>query len=132
MACHQADATQQAAWRSWGHRTICSKLHVKPHQCTALPRRRFFGRAAIALLSQSAKRWHRALPSRPGRTRARTPPASPRIRSFGQIHVRGDHANLQYRLNGIILPEGLNVFGQVFQTRLAHSVSLITGALPAQ
>jgi hypothetical protein len=67
-----------------------------------------------------------------GRTRARTPPASPRIRSFRQIHVRGDHANLQYRLNGIILPEGLNVFGQVFQTRLAHLVSLITGALPAQ
>ncbi|MBV8739530.1 MAG: TonB-dependent receptor [Alphaproteobacteria bacterium] len=52
--------------------------------------------------------------------------------SFGQIHVRGDHANLQYRLNGIILPEGINVFGQVLQTRLAQSVSLITGALPAQ
>jgi outer membrane receptor protein involved in Fe transport len=52
--------------------------------------------------------------------------------SFGQIHVRGDHANLQYRLNGVILPEGINVFGQVLQTRLAQSVSLITGALPAQ
>ncbi len=52
--------------------------------------------------------------------------------SFGQIHVRGDHANLQYRLNGIILPEGINVFGQVLQTRLAQSVSLITGALPAE
>jgi hypothetical protein len=52
--------------------------------------------------------------------------------SFGQIHVRGDHANLQYRLNGIILPEGINVFGQVLQTRLAQSVALITGALPAQ
>src|SRR5271165_4706868 len=46
--------------------------------------------------------------------------------SFGQIHVRGDHANLQFRLNGIILPEGINVFGQVLQTRLANSVSLIT------
>jgi outer membrane receptor protein involved in Fe transport len=52
--------------------------------------------------------------------------------SFGQIHVRGDHANLQFRLNGFILPEGINVFGQVLQTRLAQSVSLITGALPAQ
>jgi hypothetical protein len=36
-----------------GHQTICSKLHVKPHQCTALPRRWFFGRAATALLSQA-------------------------------------------------------------------------------
>ena len=52
--------------------------------------------------------------------------------SFGQIHVRGDHANLQYRINGVQLPEGINVFGQALQTRLANSVSLITGALPAQ
>src|ERR1700726_1735387 len=52
--------------------------------------------------------------------------------SFGQIHVRGDHANLQYRLNGVQLPEGINVFGQSLETRLANSVALITGALPAQ
>src|SRR5438034_6760144 len=52
--------------------------------------------------------------------------------SFGQIHVRGDHANLQFRLNGVQLPEGISVFGQSLQTRLANSVTLITGALPAQ
>src|SRR6266567_5617593 len=52
--------------------------------------------------------------------------------SFGQLHVRGEHANLQYRLNGVQLPEGINVFGQALETRLANSVSLITGALPAQ
>jgi outer membrane receptor protein involved in Fe transport len=52
--------------------------------------------------------------------------------SFGQLHVRDEHANLQFRLNGIILPEGINVFGQALQTRLADSVSLITGTLPAQ
>ena len=32
--------------------------------------------------------------------------------SFGQIHVRGEHANVQFRLNGVQLPEGLSVFGQ--------------------
>ncbi|MBH9879312.1 TonB-dependent receptor, partial [Clostridioides difficile] len=32
--------------------------------------------------------------------------------SFGQLHVRGEHNGLQYRLNGVILPEGLSVFGQ--------------------
>ena len=52
--------------------------------------------------------------------------------SFGQLHVRGDHANLQFRLNGVQLPEGINVFGQALATRLANSVALITGALPAQ
>jgi hypothetical protein len=51
--------------------------------------------------------------------------------SFGQIHVRGDHANVQFRINGVELPEGLSVFGQALETRFARSVSL-TGALPAQ
>ena len=52
--------------------------------------------------------------------------------SFGQIHVRGEHANVQYRLNGVELPEGLSVFGQVIAGRFARSMALITGALPAQ
>jgi len=52
--------------------------------------------------------------------------------SFGQIHVRGDHANLQYRINGIILPEGISGFGQALDTRFAKSIDLLTGALPAQ
>ena len=52
--------------------------------------------------------------------------------SFGQFHVRGDHNDLQYRLNGIILPEGLSVFGQSLSPRLISSLQLITGALPAE
>ena len=32
--------------------------------------------------------------------------------SFGQIHVRGDHNEVQFRLDGVQLPEGLAVFGQ--------------------
>jgi outer membrane receptor protein involved in Fe transport len=52
--------------------------------------------------------------------------------SFGQFHLRGDHANVQYRLNGVELPEGISVFGQALESRFAHTMSLITGALPAQ
>jgi len=52
--------------------------------------------------------------------------------SYGQLHIRGDHANIQYRLNNVILPEGLAVFGQTLSPRLAGSTELITGALPAQ
>jgi outer membrane receptor protein involved in Fe transport len=51
---------------------------------------------------------------------------------FGQIHVRGDHGSLQYRLDGVQLPEGLSLFSQVLSPRFADSLSLITGALPAQ
>src|SRR3984957_13339382 len=38
--------------------------------------------------------------------------------SFGQFHVRGEHNGLQYRLNGIVLPEGISVFGQSLDPRL--------------
>ncbi len=52
--------------------------------------------------------------------------------SFGQLHVRDDHGNIQYRLNNVILPEGLAVFGQALSPRIASNVELITGALPPQ
>jgi outer membrane receptor protein involved in Fe transport len=53
--------------------------------------------------------------------------------SFGEIHVRGEHANVQYRINGIQLPEGVTTgFSQSFSPRFAQNVSLLEGALPAQ
>jgi outer membrane receptor protein involved in Fe transport len=52
--------------------------------------------------------------------------------SFGQLHVRGDHANLQYRINGVIIPETISGFSQLFDTRFARRIDLITGALPAE
>jgi hypothetical protein len=52
--------------------------------------------------------------------------------SFGQIHVRGDHNDLQYRLNGVILPEGVSVFSQALDPRIIASMNLLTGALPAE
>jgi len=52
--------------------------------------------------------------------------------SFGQLHIRGEHANAQYRFNGVLLPEGITGFGQVVDSRFIDQVSLLTGALPAQ
>ncbi|MGA9422652.1 MAG: TonB-dependent receptor plug domain-containing protein, partial [Rhodanobacteraceae bacterium] len=52
--------------------------------------------------------------------------------SFGQLHVRGDHADLQYRINGVIIPESISGFGQTLDTRLIDSLNFLTGALPAQ
>ena len=51
---------------------------------------------------------------------------------FGEIHVRGDHGDVQYRVNGVLLPESLNGFGQEIDTHLIQSVTLITGTMPAQ
>lgn len=49
----------------------------------------------------------------------------------GQLHVRSQ-ANLQYRINNVIVPEGLTDIGESLSARLAERVQLITGALPAQ
>jgi len=50
----------------------------------------------------------------------------------GQLHVRNEHANVQYRINGIILPDGVSGFGQVLQSSFISSISLTTGVLPAE
>lgn len=52
--------------------------------------------------------------------------------SFGQLHVRGDHADIQYRINGVILPEGISGFGDTLGTRFISKIDFLTGALPAQ
>jgi TonB dependent receptor len=52
--------------------------------------------------------------------------------SYGQLHVRDEHANLQFRIDDVLIPEGISGFGQEIDTRLVNSVSLITGSLPAQ
>jgi outer membrane receptor protein involved in Fe transport len=51
---------------------------------------------------------------------------------FGEIHVRGDHGDVQYRINGVLLPESLNGFGQEIDPHVIKSVTLITGTVPAQ
>lgn len=50
----------------------------------------------------------------------------------GGLHVRNEHLNVQYRVNGVTLPDGVSFFGQDLSTRLVDSMELITGALPAQ
>jgi len=49
-----------------------------------------------------------------------------------KLHVRNEHANPQLRINGIQLPDGVGAFGQILDTGIIGSLSLITGALPAQ
>lgn len=52
--------------------------------------------------------------------------------SYGQLHVRGDHANLQYRIDGVMIPESISGFGQTLDARTIQSVKLLDGSLPAQ
>lgn len=50
----------------------------------------------------------------------------------GDLHVRGEHGNLQYRINDVLLPEGISGFGLELDPRFVQSMELITGSLPAQ
>jgi outer membrane receptor protein involved in Fe transport len=50
----------------------------------------------------------------------------------GDLHVRGEHGNLQYRINDVLLPEGISGFGLELDPRFVDSMQLITGSLPAE
>jgi opacity protein-like surface antigen/outer membrane receptor protein involved in Fe transport len=50
----------------------------------------------------------------------------------GLFHVRNDHANVQFRVNGVMLPDGVTGFSSILDTALIGNVSLVTGALPAE
>jgi hypothetical protein len=52
--------------------------------------------------------------------------------SYGQLHVRDEHANLQFRIDDVLIPEGITGFSQEIDTHLVKSVALITGSLPAK
>jgi outer membrane receptor protein involved in Fe transport len=50
----------------------------------------------------------------------------------GSLHVRNDHANVQFRINGVMLPDGVTGFGSVLESGWIGSMSLVAGALPAE
>lgn len=53
-------------------------------------------------------------------------------KASGSLHVRDDHGNVQYRVDGVQLPESITGFGQSIDTRFIQKVDFVTGALPAQ
>ena len=50
-----------------------------------------------------------------------------------QIHIHGENGGgIQYRINDILLPEAVTSFGEIFSPRFVHSITLLTGVLPAE
>ena len=60
------------------------------------------------------------------------PGVSQDFAASGSLHVRNDHANAQFRINGVLLPDGVTGFGSIFDTSFIGSIALVTGALPAE
>ena len=52
---------------------------------------------------------------------------------FGQMFIRGNHANIQYQIDGVQLPDSpSNTFGDAFSPRNIDHMELITGGIPAE
>jgi outer membrane receptor protein involved in Fe transport len=52
---------------------------------------------------------------------------------FGQTFVRGNHANIQYQIDGVQLPDSqTNAFGDAFTPRNIDHMEVITGGVPAE
>ena len=78
---------------------------------------------------------HRARRPTPPSTRCRKAPIRPVEKvllqapgvsqdsaASGSLHVRNDHANLQFRINGVMLPDGVTGFGSILDTGLIGSI----------
>ena len=48
------------------------------------------------------------------------------------FHVRNEYGNVQTRINGVVVPEGVSGLGPFLDTNFIGSMSLLTGALPAE
>jgi len=48
------------------------------------------------------------------------------------FHVRNEYANVQYRINGIELPDGVSALGPILETGFVGNLNLLDGTLPAQ
>lgn len=52
---------------------------------------------------------------------------------FGQMFIRGNHANIQYQIDGVQLPESISgTFGEAFAPRDIDHMEVITGGIPAE
>jgi outer membrane cobalamin receptor len=52
---------------------------------------------------------------------------------FGQMYIRGNHANVQYQIDGVQLPDSSSgTFGDAFSPRNIDHMEVITGGIPAE
>ncbi len=53
--------------------------------------------------------------------------------AFGNVYARGNHANVQYQIDGIPIPDSVgNLFASALPVRLIQNLDIITGGIPAE
>ena len=66
------------------------------------------------------------------KTLLQTPGFSQDSAASGALHLRNDHANVQYRIDGVLLPDGVSGFSQMLDSGFVGDLDVLDGALPAQ
>lgn len=66
------------------------------------------------------------------KTLLQTPGFSQDSAASGALHLRNDHANVQYRIDGVWLPDGVSGFSQMLDSGFIGELTVIDGALPAE
>lgn len=66
------------------------------------------------------------------KTLLQTPGFSQDSAVSGSFHLRNEHANVQFRINGILLPDGVSGFSQVIDSGIIGDMDVLDGALPAE
>jgi outer membrane receptor protein involved in Fe transport len=66
------------------------------------------------------------------KTLLQTPGFSQDSAASGALHLRNDHANVQYRIDGVWLPDGVSGFSQMLDSGFIGTLNVIDGALPAE
>src|ERR1044071_201487 len=53
--------------------------------------------------------------------------------ALGNVYARGNHANIQYQIDGIPVPDSVgSLFAASIPTRLVQGLEIITGGMPAE
>ncbi len=53
--------------------------------------------------------------------------------AFGNVYARGSHANIQYQIDGIPIPDSVgNLFAAALPVRLIENLEILTGGIPAE
>ncbi|HEX4459202.1 MAG TPA: TonB-dependent receptor, partial [Polyangia bacterium] len=53
--------------------------------------------------------------------------------AFGNVYARGNHANVQYQIDGVPIPDSVgNLFASALPVRLIQNLDIITGGVPAE
>lgn len=66
------------------------------------------------------------------KTLLQTPGFSQDSAASGALHLRNEHANVQYRIDGVLLPDGVSGFSQMLDSGFVGDLDVFDGALPAQ